>query len=143
MKRRKMMVLGLIGILTGCASPIVHDTPSKRPERQFANKPEDVKAALLSMLVSRNYQIHQESEGLVVALSWPDKSYANMFAPAPANPTVMIQSSFTLVPTNAGTRVIGDVAFVSKPGSGSDRVTPMPNSLLSRELQDLLNALVV
>jgi hypothetical protein len=143
MKRRDVVVLCLGGILGGCAARVIHETASGRPERQFSSGPEAVRAALVGELVNRGYNITQESQSVVVGQKFSNNLAANLMLGSSAYPTVMVRSSFTLIPNQAGTRVVGDIAIVGNPGSAFERVTPMSNSQGSKEMQDALNAIVV
>jgi len=127
-------------LLAGCASPVVHNTASGKPERLFSSPPDQVRAALITELVNRHYSITQETQSLIVGEKVTKEvgvtlAYGTGFGP----PTV--RSSFTMIPNPPGTRVVGDIVLIQNAGTGFQRIFPMDDSAGSNEMQAALNAI--
>ena len=142
---RRLIAGVLISLsLIGCAgTQVQHNTASGRPERQFAAAPEAVRAALITELVNRGYSITKESQSLVQGEKFTDNFGAVMAYSTGYDSRVMVRVTYTMIPMGAETRVVGDIATVSNPGSGFERVHPLPNSQSSADMQNALNNLKV
>jgi len=139
---RRAAIGALIG-LGGCASPVKYNTASGRPERSFAGPPDQVRAMLVSELVNRGYQITRETQSLVEGQKHSTNFAANVLLSTRYDPTVMVRASYTIIAVGDQTRVVGDLALVSNPGSAFERVTPMSNSEASLEMQAHLNRMAL
>lgn len=141
MLRRTLMLLPLA--LTGCAAPVKYNTASGRPERTFDASPDRVRAALVGHLVNRGYQITNESASRVVGQKRTDNAMAQVLLGTNYDRNVEVRATFTIIPEGPRTRVVGDLALVSNPGSAFERVTPMSNSQDSIPMQQALDSLSV
>ena len=130
--------------LSGCAgTQIQHNTASGRPERVFQAPPEAVRSALATELVNRGYRITKESQSLIEGEKYTDKLGAVIAYSTQYDSRVMVRVTYTMIPTAEGTRVVGDIAAVSNPGSGFERSHPLQNTQSAADMQNALNGLKV
>lgn len=105
--------------LSGCATPVTHNTASGRPEATFQKSLVDTHNVILNASINRGYQITRDSPNLIVADRPSKNAIANMMLGSQANPIVNARLTFTMISTMPNqTRVVVDMAAITNPGTG-------------------------
>ncbi len=130
-------------MLAGCAAPAKLNTASGRPERTFNASADAVRATLVSHLVNRGYQVTKESQSLVIAEKRAESVMAQVLLGTAYDANVNARASFTIIPQGSTTRVVGDLALVSNPGSAFERVTVITNADELNRMQEAMNGITI
>ena len=139
MKIKFLILLLLPFLLTACATPVIHDSPSGKPEVTISGTTKDaIKDRLTDEMLSRNYTILQSADSMIVfERPIEDAMAAYMFSTKlSSTPTTRI--AYNLASTKQGIRVIADCSAVSNPGTGFERKTNMNSHPDSMRVQSIL-----
>jgi hypothetical protein len=137
-----MVSAGAVG-LAGCAAQVTHATPSGKTEEVFAASPDRVKPILVGMMSNGGFNLVRDSDYQVAFDKPVENLLVGAFLGSNYNATPNERISFTLVPVGPNTRVIVDIAVVTNPGSGFEKLTPFNNGPDSEHLQTVLDQLAV
>lgn len=128
-------------LLTACAAPVVHDTPSHKAEVTILNYPypDKIRGHLEGALVNLGFNPGRETQSTLVL----DKPVQNVFMAAlmgsqyDAQPDERI--TLTFLSYGNTLRIIGDVSVITNPGSAFERRTDWNATKDSQNLQYLLD----
>lgn len=128
--------------LIGCAAPVTHNTPSGKAETTVGMTPEQVKPILVNLFTNSGFNITKESQ-FQIAFDHPITNFTTAaLLGSRYDTTPNERVTFTLAPIGPDTtRVVGDVSFVTNPGSAFERITPANNNADSGNLQKTLDQL--
>lgn len=130
-----------VAVLAACATPVHHNTPSGKIEVMFAGfAPAVVKPAIAAQMINRGYNITRDTEYLMVF----DKPITNGMAAALLGSrydgTPNARVSVTMLYADGDTRVIGDLAVITNPGSAFERRMDVNNSKDSLVIWEAISA---
>ena len=130
----------LVFLVSACATPVTHYTPSGKPEVTISSTDGDlIKSLVISEMLNRGYSVSSERE---YSISF-DKSVDNVLAASllgsQYNSTPNARITYTIIRTqNALSRVVAALQFVTNPGSPHERYTDASGNRDSVEIQALL-----
>jgi hypothetical protein len=112
----------------GCATPVVHNTPSGRPEITVSGKVgKRASAEITNLMVNRGYNVKVSSDTLIVFEKPIESTMAAVLLGSRYDSTPAARITYNIIETEATTRVIASFAAVTNPGSAFERITPMNN----------------
>lgn len=115
--------LSILVALAGCAgAPVEEYVP---PQVTVKAPSSDVRAKLLGVVLGRGYSVTRESQSVLVVDKPSDNVVANALLGSRMRPVVNARVTFTFVETGGSTRVVGDLALVTNPGTGIEQLTPV------------------
>jgi uncharacterized protein YceK len=140
---RNLILLFLMPlVLTGCATPITHDTPSGKVEVTINGVQKSaVKDELINGMVNKGYTVTRSDDALLV-FDRPIQNSAAAFmfsSDFSANPTT--RTSYNLIQTGKSVRVVADFAAITNPGSGFEKRTDLNAIPETRLMQDFLTGI--
>lgn len=137
-----MLLAAAFALLAGCATPVVHQTASGKPEVTIdTENVAGVKEALVSEMVNRNYSLIRDTEYQLVF----DRPIENILASAllgskyDSTPNARITYTFAVGMDTV--RVVADLSIITNPGSAFERRMEMNSNQDSLEFQGMLNQL--
>ena len=127
-------------LLSGCVTPVVHHTPSGKPEVTIASDDKDlVKSVLVSEMLNRGYDISKDSDYMIAFDRPVENALAAALLGSQYDSTPNARASYTVVLVADGsTRVVATLRFVTNPGSPYERYTEASDHRTSPEIQALL-----
>ena len=131
----------LILLVSACATPVAHHTPSGKPEVTISSTDgELIKNLVISEMIDRGYSVSSEREYSIAF----DRPVENVFAAAllgsQYNSTPNARITYTVVRTPNGlSRVVATLQVVTNPGSPHERYTDASGNRDSVEIQALLD----
>lgn len=128
-------------LLSACATPVTHNTPSGKAEATVEASVDLIKPELINVMTNAGFSIFRDTPYQMAF----DKPVDNIMLAAltgsryDAQPDERV--TYTFAPLGIETRIVADVAVVTNPGSAFERMTPMNNSQESGNLQIVLTKL--
>lgn len=130
----------LLTIIVGCAKPVIHDTPSGRPEITISGKVGKlVLADITGFMINRGYNLKVSSDTLLVFEKPLEGTMAGMLLGSSYDSTPNARVTYTIIETGTATRVIASFAAITNPGSAFEHITPMNHIQDTIEFQSRLN----
>ncbi len=127
-------------LVAGCATPVTHNTPSGKPEVTINGVDADtVAASVIDRMINRGYNVTNSNNRMLVF----EKPLENTMAAAlygsryDSQPNVRI--TYNINNYQNKTRVVASFAVVTNPGSSFERLTPANNNQDTVKYQDMLN----
>ncbi|MBA5777189.1 hypothetical protein H2509_08625 [Stappia sp. F7233] len=132
--------LAIAFALVACQG-VQHNTASGRPEVTTRKSVEVVKNSAINELINHGYAVTADTPYSMTFEKPVENPVAAALLGSQWNsvPNARIRLTFAKVP--AGTRVVADLAFVTNPGTGFERLTPANNNPDSVKIQEWLAAL--
>lgn len=136
-----ILLLCIFGVfMSGCATPVIHNTPSGRPEvtinRTTRN---EVGAQLTNEMLNRGYNITKQTDYMLAFDRPVDNIFAAALLGSRYDSTPNARITYTLTDMNNETRVVADIKIVTNPGSAFERLTNLTHGQDSIKIQELLN----
>lgn len=136
------LFVSLLFVAAGCATPIMHLTPSGRPEVTVTGRVgEQVVARITDRMLNSGYNVKTATKTLMVFEKPIDNVLAAALLGSRYDSTPAARITYTIIETDASTRVVASLAAITNPGSAFERVTPMDNSKDSVGVQQFLTEL--
>lgn len=136
------LVVCLLFVVTGCAAPIKHLTPSGRPEVTIGGSVgEQVVARITDRMLNAGYNVKTATKPLLVFENPIDNVLAAALLGSRYDSTPAARITYTIIETGTSTRVVASLTAITNPGSAFERVTPMDNSKDSVSVQQFLTEL--
>jgi hypothetical protein len=136
------LIFALTSLLTSCAAPIVHNTPSGRPEVTIRDVHlTDVSAKLTGQMIDRGYIIKSAQPAVMIFEKPINNLGAAMLFGSRYDSTPFARVTFMLVESEQQTRVVGSLAVITNPGSAFEHQTSFDQSQDSANIQQALNFL--
>jgi hypothetical protein len=132
-------IMAGIASLSGCAAPVQHNTPSGKVEAVMPATTDQVKSALVSMMVNTGYNISKDTPYLIAFDKPSDNIMASVLLGSKYDATPNVRVTFMFAPQGLATRVIADFAIITNPGSAFERITPLNGSQDTMKFQALLD----
>jgi hypothetical protein len=127
-------------VLTGCATPVHHETPSGRPEVTIqGNLAKAVQGEITNEMLNRGYNVKSSGETLLVFERPIDNAMASVLLGSQYDSTPSARITYSIVESMNTTRVVASFVAVTNPGSAFERLTPLNNNPDTVEYQALLN----
>lgn len=133
-----MMFIG--AVLIGCVTPVDLGTASGRPEITTNVSMDRLKPELMAAMMNRGYSMHRDS-GVSLSMEKPLTGMAAAFFGSRYDPNPAARITFTFIQSTDQLRLIADMAMVTNPGSGYERLTPANRSQDARIIQSFLEDL--
>lgn len=109
-------------IIFGCASPVVHNTPSGKVEVTINGVNTDaVKARLVNEMLNIGYSITQDTPHVITFDAPVENALGAILYGSEYDSTPNARISYTLVQAAMATRVVADIAVITNPGSPFER----------------------
>jgi hypothetical protein len=124
-----------------CATPVTHQTASGKVEVTVTGAQEPVKAELVNVMVNRGYTINRDSPFQIVFEKPIMNGLAAALLGSRYNSTPDARVSFTITQNGQATRIVGDLAVITNPGSGFEMRTDFNNSQDSAQIQLMLDGI--
>jgi hypothetical protein len=126
-------------LLAACEDPVDHATASGRPEVTVATRDtEMVKATLVNEMLDGGFTLLSDSAHQLVFEQPAGDLMSWLLYAEDVDDTPNARIAYTIAPSPAGVRVVGDLAMISRPGTPAERRTSLNNSRASAELQQAL-----
>lgn len=126
---RYVSMVILVAIVAGCATPMIHNTPSGRPEITVGNKAgKRVLAEITNLMVNKGYNVKSSSDSLIIFEKPIEGTMAAMLLGSRYDSTPAARITYNIIETETTTRVIASFAAITNPGSAFERITPMNNN---------------
>ena len=131
----------LILLVSACATPVAHHTPSGKPEVTiFSTDGELIKNLVISEMIDRGYSVSSEREYSIAFDRPVDNVFAAALLGSQYNSTPNARITYTVVRTpNGHSRVVATLQVVTNPGSSHERYTDASGNRDSVEIQALLD----
>lgn len=137
--KKQFILLVVVALLSGCATPVTHNTPSGRPEVTINGVPPNkVSARLTNEMLNWGYNIRKQSDNLIAFDRPTDNLMASALLGSRYDSTPNARITFMLAELGNSTRVVADLQIVTNPGSAFERLTNMNQSQDSRKIQEML-----
>lgn len=137
---RIICAIVLAALCAGCVTVEPPHTASGRPEVTIAGaSPDKVKPQLVNVMINDGYRITRDTP-YEITFDKPVQNIAVavlMGSKYDAQPNIRVSYSFAQL--GSDTRVIGDIAIVTNPGSAFERRTPINAGVDSSDIQILLD----
>jgi hypothetical protein len=136
-----MGVLNLLMlILTGCAAPAQHNTPSGRPEVTINGRvSKAVLGKITNGMINNGYNVKTSTDTLLVFEKPMENFAAQLFLGSRYDSTPAARITYNIIETEGFTRVVASFAAVTNPGSAFERLTPMNNNPDTASYQTFLD----
>ena len=141
---RYLTMVLITAIVVGCATPVVHNTPSGRPEIMVSGKVgKRASAEVTNLMVNKGYNVKSSSDSLIVFEKPMEGAMAAMLLGSRYDSTPAARVTYNIIETETTTRVIASFAAITNPGSAFERITPMNNNQDTAAYQMRLNEIKV
>jgi hypothetical protein len=126
-------------LLAGCATGVVHNTPSGRPEITITGKVGKVAAGeITNMMVDRGYNVKSSTDNLMV-FEKPLQGAASILLASNYDVTPVGRVTFNIIENPTATRVVASLAAITNAGSAFEKSTNWNDSKDAVQYQSLLN----
>jgi hypothetical protein len=131
--------------LTACGTPVVHNTPSGRPEVTIQGAtPDQAGAEITNAMLDTGFTPNDNTSKFSLSF---DKPVTNLLAAAllgsQYDSTPNSRIIYTITPSGSGTRIVATLAIITNPHSAFEHPTNMNNSQDSASVQGILDRLKV
>ena len=139
---RFLAVAMLCICITGCATvqqtPSLN-TPSGRPEITVpADRVDSVIAYVLSFSIDRGYTIRQQTPAMIMMERPANDLQTSMLYGTRFNANPNLRSTWIIIRSGDTSRIVGDFAIVTNPGSGYEYVNQITRGPALHTMQEIL-----
>tara|TARA_R110002074_G_scaffold130555_3_gene272237 strand:- start:419 stop:847 length:429 start_codon:yes stop_codon:yes gene_type:complete len=132
--------LVVLGLLSGCVTPVQHNTPSGKAESCVHLPKDQVRSRIANWLIDSHFNLTQQSDYLVQGEK-PMQGMASFLLASEYDVTPMARVTFNLLEGQKCIRVVADLAGITNAHSAFEKSTPFNNGPDSVNLQNFLNKL--
>lgn len=137
-----LVCVAAFALLAGCATPVVHQTASGKPEVTIDTENViGVKEALVSRMINRRYNLISDSDYQLVFDRPIENFLAGALLGSRYDSTPNARITYTLAVGTDSVRIVADLAIITNPGSAFERRMEMNSVKDSMEFQEMLNQL--
>ena len=137
---KQFLSFSLALTIVSCAAPVIHNTPSGRPEITMnAKVGKKVQAEIMNLMVNKGYTLKSSNENLLVFEKTLDSFAARLFLGSSYDTTPNARVTYNIIETEKSTRVVASFIAVTNPGSAFEKITDLNGGKATQEIQEALN----
>jgi hypothetical protein len=122
---RALAVATIAAWLVGCQTAAPPSTASGKPEVTIKAQPAAIKARLISLAIDKRFNVTKDTEYLLQVEKPSDNLAAAMLLGSKYDAIPSERWVFTFAPLGDSVRVVASAMYVTNPGSGFERITPI------------------
>lgn len=122
---RKLLVAAVAAFLAGCQTAAPPSTASGKPEVTIKAQTPAIKARLISLAMDRRFNVTKDTEYLLQIEKPTDNFGASLLLGSKYDAIPAERWVFTFAPIGDSVRVVASAMYVTNPGSGFERLTPV------------------